>query len=297
MLGFDPLDLKAVGLQRDFSELKRYDCALPKARIILASTRMSQSSVHTLPSLRVEVTTSPGGSAAELARSPRAALSAKARIGQPKQTGFTLLEILTAMALFFMVAGILVSGVSQAIRVAEVGAVESSNSRDQAMRLAWFRETVGLTVLPPPGMKPLDRAPPLVGDVRSLAGLSIAVANAETRGPAPYRFEIGYSADKGEGELRLVDGSQQRGAGSKPAAVLAAWRGAEGRFFFLDEDGVWQDQWPARGKPVAARSTGAPLRSELPLAIEFKYGLPAKSVLVAIQDRALPPPTLSELSK
>jgi hypothetical protein len=202
------------------------------------------------------------------------------------------------MALFFMVAGILVSGVAQAIRVAEVGSTESANARDQAMRLAWFRETIGLSVLPPPTSR-LDPPPPLVGDARSVEGLSINVPNAKTHGPTRYKFEVVFSADSGESQLRLesrenVPDLLKDGASS---GVLASWRGAEGRFFFLDEDGVWQDQWPARGKPVAARSTGAPLRSELPLAIEFKYGLPAKSVLVAIQDRALPPPTLSELSK
>ena len=222
---------------------------------------------------------------------------ANLRWEKPTQTGFTLLEILTAMALFFMVAGILVSGVSQAIRVAEVGSVESANSRDQTMRLAWFRETVGLTVLPAPGMKPTDRTPPLIGDVRSIAGLSIAAPNSQTRGPSAYRFEIGFSAETGEGQLTLVDGNEQVGAELKPAAVLAAWRGSEGRFFFLDEDGVWHDQWPARGKAPAVRPNRAPLTSELPVAIEFKYGLPPKSVVVAIQDRALPPPTLEELMK
>jgi hypothetical protein len=192
-----------------------------------------------------------------------------------------------------MVAGILVSGVSQAIRVAEVGATESIYSRDQAMRLAWFREAVGLTVLPPPGIKPSDKSPPLIGDVHSIAGLSMAVPNAKTRGPTAYRFEIGFSADTGEGQLALVDLTDRISAVS--STVLASWRGAEGRFFFLDEQGIWHDQWPSKQKPIVVRPAGAPLRSELPMAVELRYGVPAKSVVVAIQDRELPPPTLSEM--
>jgi hypothetical protein len=280
-----------------FCEPKRYDCGFAEARIILDLIQMPQFSICLAPNLRAKGTISPGGGSQELARSPRADQYAIARLCELKQAGFTLLEILTAMALFFMVAGILVSGVSQAIRVAEVGAVESSNSRDQAMRLAWFRETVGLTVLPPPGVKRLDQAAPLIGDVRSVAGLSIAVPNANTRGPTAYRFEISFNAERGEGELKLMHASQRDGSGRNSTAVLAAWRGAEGRFSFLDEDGVWQDHWPAKGKPIVAKPNRVPLRSELPLAIEFKYGLPAKSVVVAIQDRALPLPTLSELLK
>ena len=53
--------------------------------------------------------------------------------------GFTLIEIMAAMTVFFMVIGILVSGVAQAMRLAEVGQAETSYSRDAAIRLGWFR--------------------------------------------------------------------------------------------------------------------------------------------------------------
>jgi len=223
-----------------------------------------------------------------------------ASVGGGAHAGFTLLEILTAMALFFMVAGILVSGVSQAVRVAEVGATESALSRDQAMRLAWFRETVALTVLPPRRTNVPDPGPPLVGEARSIAALSIAVPNAPSRAPAPYKFEIQFSAETGESRLQLRTPTPTptltpRDGHDAAGAVLASWRGSEGRFFFLDEDNNWQDRWPVRTPTVAAKPNAAVPMSDLPKAIELRYGTPVQSVIVAIQDRSIPPPPLSEL--
>jgi type II secretory pathway pseudopilin PulG len=213
-----------------------------------------------------------------------------------RQSGFTLLEILTAMALFFMVAGILVSGVAQAIRVAEAGATESANARDQAMRLSWFRETIGLSVLPPPSSK-LAPPPPLLGDARSIKGLSINVPNARSHGPTAYKIDIVFNAESGESQLRLESLLETPLTQKDPnsVGVLAAWRGSEGRFFFLDEAGVWRDRWPVLDAASTDGQKKLPLTSPLPKAIEFQYGTPARSVIAAIQDRSIPPPSLAEL--
>jgi hypothetical protein len=192
------------------------------------------------------------------------------------------------MTLFFMVAGILVSGVSQAIRVADQGATQTANARDQAMRLAWFRDTIGLTVLPPRVSNPKIEQIPLVGLPNSIAGLSIAVPNSQTHGPAPYFFEIGFSADTGESELRL----KRDQSGAVPA-VFARWSGSNGQFFFLDEEGRWQERWPAN----ASTTNPARRTSPLPKAVELRYGDPPNSIVVAIQDRTIPPPPISELMK
>jgi type II secretory pathway pseudopilin PulG len=212
--------------------------------------------------------------------------------------GFTLLEVLTVMALFFMVAGILTSGVIQAIRVAEVGGVEAARSRDQLMRLAWFRETIGLTILPPNSIKVLDPPPPLVGDVRSVSGLSIQPFESKSYAPGRYRFEIQFNPNSGETELlksppdkafgeNVVEKAQQR-------VVLASWQGSEGRFRYLGDDDRWHDQWPIGGLQNAVKDYS---RSQLPKAVEIRYGsnASANSVVVAIQDRALPLPSMREL--
>lgn len=208
--------------------------------------------------------------------------------------GFTLLEMLTAMALFFMVAGLLVSAVTQSIRIAEQGASQAVAVRDTSMRLAWFREAVGFTVLPPPA-KLADPPPPLVGGTRSISGLSLALPSTSSRAPAAYTFEIAYDPALGESQLELKTGATLGDAAAVQAGeaerlVLLRWRGSEGRFAYLDTDLQWRDAWPARA------SSGATIGlSELPLAVELRYGFPAKSLVVAIQDRAPQPPRIRDL--
>ncbi len=210
--------------------------------------------------------------------------------------GFTLLEVLTAMALFFMVAGILASGVVQAIRVAEVGAVETTHARDQLMRLQWFRETVGLSILPPNSPEKLDRTPPLVGDARKFSGMSIQSHNKQTLAPAQYQFELKFDPSSGKTKLYLIDLEPEFGRqNSQHDMLLAAWPGNEGRFRYLDDDDQWRASWPEQSGTVAPTDFS---RSQLPKAVELQYGatnVPLKSVVVAIQDRALPLPSMRDL--
>ncbi len=223
-------------------------------------------------------------------------LNMSCKAPQKCESGFTLLEVLTAMALFFMVAGLLTSAVVQAIRVADVGAVETTNARDQSMRLQWFRETIGLTVLPAVDPKAINPAPPLVGDMRSVNGLSLRTQSSQSLGPTKYRFELRFDATSGETQLQLIEleplfGDSEAGAN----LVLASWLGSSGRFRYLDNEDRWRDIWPERSSPGQATNFS---RSQLPKAIELQYGASGgaiKSVVVAIQDRALPLPSMREL--
>lgn len=205
--------------------------------------------------------------------------------------GFTLLEVLTAMAIFFMVSSILVSGVAQAIRVAEVGGVETTRTRDQTMRLAWFRETVSLTVLPPNDLTQLDPPPPLEGDLRKVSGLSIQSFRANSNAPSKYRFEIKFDPERGETGLSMASFEE-----NQSPLLLASWAGSEGQFRYLDENNQWHDRWPATDRATKIKIYS---QSDLPKAVEIRYGgnrdVAPNSVVVAIQDRALPSPTLREL--
>ncbi len=201
------------------------------------------------------------------------------------------------MVVFFMVAGILATAVAQAMRVIEIGANETAAARDQAMRLDWFRETVALTILPPTDPRRINREPPLVGDGRMIGGLTLRSPSSESAAPARYKFELKFDAASGETQLILSDLAQMTGATGQTGLVLLSWLGSDGRFRFLDDRDRWQDVWPER--PALAQ-TGSVSRSQLPRAVELRYGAagaPAKSIIVAIQDRGLPPPSTREMTQ
>lgn len=213
-------------------------------------------------------------------------------------SGFTLLEVLTAMALSIMAAGIFSSALIQALRVAEVGSNETVKSRDQSMRMQWFRETIGLSELPANDPKVLDREPPLVGDARIVSGVSLVSQYSRSSAPSKYRFELKFDAASGETQLLLADLTPLFADGARLGdKVLASWIGSGGRFRYLSDDDFWLDTWPASAKLLGKTDFS---HSQLPKAVELQYGAPdgtTRSVVVAIQDRALPLLSMRELAQ
>ena len=201
--------------------------------------------------------------------------------------GFTLIEIMAAMTVFFMVIGILVSGVAQAMRLAEVGQAETSYSRDAAIRLSWFRDTVGLAMTPAP-----ELGSPLKGSARKLSGVTLQSLNTDSAGPGPFSWLLEFNARTNETELRY-----QNTAVIDPFALANAqytafsWAGSNGRFRYLDEAGNWRDQWPAESLGVHANDVTPPL------AVGLEYGNDLRLLVVNIQNRSLPLPSLQELLK
>ena len=218
-----------------------------------------------------------------------------------------------------MVAGILTSGVAQAIRVAEVGANATTDARDQEMRFNWFRETISLSMLPPYSTKRAPDAQPLIGEPMRVSGISLyvpggqsyvsnelrisgtsatagaAITRQKSYAPAAYQFQLKFNPDRGTTALQIQPESTAFGEQSAPIA-LAEWEGSNGRFRYLDEDNQWQDVWPVvRLVTSRAELTAKAIAPMLPKAIELRYGTPAKSIIVAILDRAPPPPSMLEL--
>lgn len=225
-------------------------------------------------------------------------MHARAAARNRRHGGFTLLEVLTAMVVFFMVAGILATAVAQAMRVVEVGANETTAARDQAMRLEWFRETVALTILPPIDLRRVNPEPPLTGDGRMVSGMSLRPPASQSLAPEKYKFELKFDAATGETQLLLSELAQVSGGFSgQTGFVLLSWLGSEGGFRYLDDEDRWQDVWPQR---AGLARVGERMRLPLPKAVELRYGAagnPVKAVVVAIQDRALPPPSTREMTQ
>ena len=199
----------------------------------------------------------------------------------PAARGFTLLEVLAALSLFGIVAGLLASGVAQAMRIADRSGASLAESRDLAVRTQWFRESVSASFAI--GSRGEDG---IQGTTRTLAGrTSIGPENEGALGR--YRYEIGFDAARGRAQLELVTA-----AGQTTRRALFDWPGSAGAFRYLDEEGEWHGEWPPRR--LTADIPSHAYRSTLPVAVELLYtgrdGRPA-SLIAGIRDRAPPPPT------
>lgn len=210
--------------------------------------------------------------------------------------GFTLIEIMAAMVIFFMVIGILVSGVSQSIRLAEFSQTSATAARDAAIRLAWFRETVGLLVTPAYSSGP-QLQPNFAGTTRRLSGLTLQSLQSDSAGPGAFAWSLAFNPQTNETQLqyqallpkqfRLEVGA----LGDSKTYTAFSWLGSNGRFRYLDEAGVWQDQWPAEKVGLASQINTPPA------AVALEYGNDARMLVVAIQNRSYPLPSLKELLK
>jgi hypothetical protein len=269
-------------------------------------TQSVRSIIVTLPAIK-----SPTPSVAERAvfgtRSRSAAGSAHA------QGGFTLLEIIVAMTLFFAVAGILASGVVQAMRLSESAATETTRSRDEALRLNWWRESVGLSIA-----NGDLKEKSFQGEARRLRGYTLAQQDASGNSSGTYEWALSFSPETGRTALQYVvpplpDSRGARAGATNTALTVAEWDGAIGGFRYLDENGNWSDSWPTRGiadlnltrstppnigRPAGSASTSSMNRPLLPVAVELTFATTAGAtsvVLVSIQDHSPPRATMREL--
>lgn len=198
------------------------------------------------------------------------------RAASPAFGGFTLIEMLVAMTIFFMAIGILSSAVTQALRLSEIDRNEAMGVRDGLMRLGWFRETVGLATMPSFG-----NGEPFKGNATAMSGTTLRSLDAANTGPGAFSWTIAFKSERGESELRYLSSK------NSPSGVFS-WAGSQGRFRYLDDAGRWVDRWPADERADA---------TSMPLAVMFEYGAEQRVVLAAVQNRSLPPPSMKELQR
>ncbi len=192
------------------------------------------------------------------------------------------------MAIFFMAMGILISGTWQALRLAEFERSEAVQSRSDAMRLTWFRDSIGQTVIPTDEFI----VPPFTADAQHMSGTTGLSLTHPQGGPGKYAWELQYNAARAETELRAAAGGNG-GQGEKVSEKVFAWPGSQGRFRYLDEAGNWQDQWPPFG--LNPGKIDLPGYNLLPQAVMLEYGADRRVLVAAIQDRTIPLPSLREI--
>jgi general secretion pathway protein J len=184
--------------------------------------------------------------------------------------GFTLLEVLVAIAIFAVVGMLAMSGYNQLVRQSEI--VESSAARTRAIQSTVQRMVEDFSMLEPrPVREPLGETlePALRADGRTenLADLTRsgwtnpAGVSRSTLQRVTYRLE--------NNELRRSYWSAlDRMLAAEPttAVLLDAVRTVA--FRFMDQNGTWHDQWPPLGYSGPDAGRLRPIAVEITLDLE-----------------------------
>ena len=195
-----------------------------------------------------------------------------------RSCGFTLLEMLVTLAVVSLVAGVLGQALFQLARIERLLEGGQLSSMADAVRANWVRSAIEFLL---PGEEGSSER--LVGSERELEGLSADVPMLPAPGLAKLHLRLEFDAAAGATQLQLLDSAAFLGKEANAPVVLLSWPGREGRFRYLDDAGVWHENWPL---PLKSSAAG------LPRAILLETGLPALPAVVAAT-RASPVPMLS----
>ncbi len=190
--------------------------------------------------------------------------------------GFTLLELLVAMAVFAIMAIAAYSGLRNVLFTR--AAVETENRRLAMVQLAVFRLEQDLTQIVPRGVRDEygDPQPALRGNIQDSEVLLFTRAGWDnplgqsraTLQRVAYRLR--------DGRLwRLYWDVLDRGGLAEPREIMLVDRVRDLRLRFLDEDDAWRNDWP----PPADQATGPDdqarklIPDPLPRAVEISLTL------------------------
>lgn len=206
-----------------------------------------------------------------------------------RRRGFSLLELLVALAVFAALAAAAYGGLGQLARtraalaerqdrLAAVTRAVASLERD-------LRQAVSRPVLGNSGSEPL---PALAGAPAALEFTRLGYANPRAE-PRSHLERVAYSLDAGtlrRGRYAVLD----RAPGSAPATTTLLERAGELRLRYLGCEGSWRDTWPPSA-PVACSAAVA--RERLPLAVEFRLVLPDLGEIRRLVELPSSPPPMA----
>ena len=186
------------------------------------------------------------------------------------QRGFTLLEVLIAVAIFVIVGALAMGGYNELVKQSEI--VESSNARTRAVQRAVQRLVQDFATLEPrPVREPLGETfqPALRADARTEQLVDLTHAGwANPAGvPRSTLQRVRYRLDE-DGRLRrdywyVLD----RTLSGEPASSVLIDRVERVGLRFMDTNRRWHEQWPPLGY------SGPDLMRLRPIAVEITLEL------------------------
>ncbi len=184
------------------------------------------------------------------------------------QAGFTLIEILIAVAVFALMATMAYSGLNSSINVSRETELRAEQLHRLQMALTLIQRDITQISIQESRDEFGDRQPPLLMDNKGERLLEFS--RTGWRNPANQirstlqRVGYAYEEDK---LYREYWAHFHRGPNEKPVRALLAEGIADITFEFLDPSMQWQQQWPpvntpATVMPVAVKVTIIPARSD-----------------------------------
>jgi general secretion pathway protein J len=192
-----------------------------------------------------------------------------ARHPLPGQAGFTLLEVLIAVAIFVIVGTLALGGYNELVKQSDI--VDASAARTRAVQSAVQRLARDFAMLEPrPVREPLGEA--IEPALRAEAG-SVQIANLTRSG---WTNPAGVTRSTLQRVTYLLEDQKlrrdywvvlDRTLNEKPVSVVLLDRVREVKLRFLDGNRRWHDQWP----PLGYLGPDAP--RVLPVAVEITLEL------------------------
>jgi general secretion pathway protein J len=189
------------------------------------------------------------------------------RAARPATPGFTLIEVLVALAIFAIMSGIAFRGLGAVVDARARITEDNRQWREIAMAFSMIERDVAVAANRPGRSRDDLIVPPFAGNATEL-GRDVAPLQFSRMGEgnAPVR-RVGYRLQGST--LQLLAYPSIDAAPGEEAVVYPLLEGVQ-RFTtrFLDPNGNWLSRWPAAGEGQAAR-VGGPL----PRAVEIRVAL------------------------
>jgi len=163
--------------------------------------------------------------------------------------GFTLVEMIVTLTLMAMIATVLWQAMSQISRVERLLQRSGVDGQLDLVRREWLRSLVQAALV-----EQIGAARQFVGDERQLrlaSSETLALPGAAAGQIVQLQFQADATTRKQQ--LLIVDAKAAVTISIRDVkpVELMSWSGAEGRFRYLDGEGVWQDRWPVAQPAIA----------------------------------------------